>query len=397
MKIRADVAIIGGGIIGLAIGNELLSRRPSLDLVVIEKENRVAFHQSGRNSGVIHSGIYYRPGSIKARLGRQGCESMTSFCMRESIPHEICGKVIAAVDEEELGRLEELRDRAVANGVQARLLSAAEAREIEPALSCVGALHVPSTGIVDYVAVAQRLREKIEASGSRVLLDSRAGAISRSDGGRIVVAGDHEIDARLLVNAAGLHSDRVARRDGADPGARIVPFRGEYYELLPRARPLIRGMIYPVPDPRFPFLGVHLTRGVDGSVHAGPNAVLAFAREGYRWIDVSPRDLLETLRYGGFWKFAARNLSVGTGEIVRSLSRRRFAASLQRMVPAVREEDLVPAPAGVRAQALGHDGSLIDDFLLVERDGALHVCNAPSPAATASLEIAREIADRLAL
>jgi (S)-2-hydroxyglutarate dehydrogenase len=397
MKIRTDVAIIGGGILGLAIGNELLSRRPSLDLVLIEKESRVAFHQTGRNSGVIHSGIYYRPGSIKARLGRRGCESMTAFCRNEAIAHEICGKVIAAVGEEELGRLEGLHQRARDNGVEARLVSAAEAREIEPELSCAGALRVPSTGIVDYVAVAERLREKIEASGGRVLLDSRAGAISRSDGGRIVVAGDHEIDARLLVNAAGLHSDRVARRDGADPGARIVPFRGEYYELLPRARHLIRGMIYPVPDPRFPFLGVHLTRGVDGSVHAGPNAVLAFAREGYRWIDVSPRDLLETLSYRGFWKFAARNLSVGSGEILRSLSRRRFAASLQRMVPAVREKDLAPAPAGVRAQALGHDGSLIDDFLLVEEDGALHVCNAPSPAATASLEIAREIADRLAV
>jgi (S)-2-hydroxyglutarate dehydrogenase len=397
MKTSVDVAIIGGGILGLAIGSELVRRKPSLELVVIEKESRIASHQTGRNSGVIHSGIYYRPGSIKARLGRQGCESMTAFCMRESIPHEICGKVIAAVDEEELERLRELSERALENGVEARLLSASEAREIEPELSCAGALHVPSTGIVNYTAVAQRLRETIEASGSRVLLDSRAGAMSRSDRGRLVAAGEHEIDARLLVNAAGLHSDRVARRDGADPGSRIVPFRGEYYELLPRARHLVRGMIYPVPDPRFPFLGVHLTRGIDGSVHAGPNAVLAFAREGYRWIDVSPRDLLETLSYRGFWKFAAGNLSVGTAEILRSLSRRGFAESLQRMVPAVREEDLTPAPSGVRAQALGHDGSLIDDFLLVEQDGALHVCNAPSPAATASLEIAREIADRLAV
>jgi (S)-2-hydroxyglutarate dehydrogenase len=385
--------IVGGGILGLAVARELCGR--GHQVTVLEKESGWARHQTGRNSGVIHAGLYYRPGSMKARLCTAGTASMTAFAREHGVPFEVCGKLVVAVDETELPRLHELAGRAEANGVPAALITPAQARELEPEVACVAALHVRSTGIVDYVAVTAALVRELEAAGAALHLDTEVTGVRAMGGGVVVSSPTAEVRADALVNCAGLHCDRVARLAGLTPSARIVPFRGEYFELRPRARHLVRGLIYPVPDPAFPFLGVHLTRGIDGGVHAGPNAVLALRREGYRWRDVDARELADTLSYGGFWRLARQNLVTGAGEVGRSLSRRRFAAALARLVPAVRAEDLVRAPAGVRAQALRPDGGLVDDFLIQTAPRQVHVLNAPSPAATASLEIAKRIADDL--
>ena len=379
--------VVGAGIVGLATAHRILLDRPDADVTVLEKESRVAAHQTGHNSGVIHAGVYYKPGSLKARLCAAGSRSMMDFCDAHGIPYETPGKLIVATDPSEVPRLHALHERAVANGLDARLITPAEAAEFEPEVRCVEALRVASTGIVDFAAVCRALAADVEKAGGEIRLDTELTAVA-----------DH-LDRRrgdVLVNCAGLHADRVARLAGVDdPPARIVPFRGEYYELRPDRRHLVRGLIYPVPDPRFPFLGVHLTRMIDGTVHAGPNAVLALAREGYSWRKISPRDIADYATYAGLWRLARRHFGYGVTEVRRSLSRRRFAASLARLVPAVGPDDIVGTHSGVRAQAIMRDGSLADDFLIEVRDRQVHVLNAPSPAATSSLEIAKHIVARL--
>ena len=381
--------VVGAGIVGLAVAHRLLQDRPHATVTVLEKENRVGGHQTGHNSGVIHSGIYYRPGSLRAKLCVAGARSMVEFCREHGIPVEVTGKLIAATTEAELPRLQTLAKRAEANGVPARLVDPAAARELEPHVACLAGLHITSTGITDYGAVCEVLAKLIVDRGGEV----RTGVRVTSIGTDRVHTTAGEVPMDTLVNCAGLHADRIARMAGVTPPVRIIPFRGEYFTI--RRADLVRGLIYPVPDPDLPFLGVHLTRTVDGHLHAGPNAVLALAREGYRWRRVNLRDLAETVGYPGMWRLARRHLGTGVDEVRRSLSRRRFAASLARLVPDVTTEDLVPAPAGVRAQAVGRDGALLDDFLLVRHERQLHVLNAPSPAATSSLEIARRIADEL--
>jgi L-2-hydroxyglutarate oxidase len=381
--------VVGAGIVGLAVAHRLLLDRPHATVTVLEKEDRLGAHQTGHNSGVIHSGVYYRPGSLRARLCVAGARSMVDFCREHGLPVDVTGKLIVATAGAELPRLRALAERAEANGVPARLVDPAEARELEPHVSCLAALHITSTGITDYGAVCDTLAKLIADRGGEVRTGVRVTGIG---GGQVrTTGGDLPVDA--LVNCAGLHADRIARLAGARPTVRIVPFRGEYFTI---GRPeLVRGLIYPVPDPDLPFLGVHLTRTVDGHLHAGPNAVLALAREGYRWGRVNVRDIVDAAGYPGTWRLARRHLGTGVDEVRRSLSRRRFAASLARLVPDVTPADLVPAPAGVRAQAVGRDGALLDDFLLLRHERQLHVLNAPSPAATSSLEIARRIVDEL--
>lgn len=387
--------VVGAGIIGLATAARLAARGD--EVTVLEKEADVAEHQTGRNSGVIHSGLYYPPGSLKATLGTAGARSMTEFAEEHGIAVETCGKLVVAVEEDEVARLALLAERGRANGVPVREISAAEAREYEPHVVCRAALHVESTGIVDYRGVCRALADQVRAGGGEILF-GRAFRGARTEGARVrawvdVLDGGQreEIVADALVVCGGLHADRLARACGLEPEARIVPFRGEYFELAPQAAELVNGLIYPVPDPRFPFLGVHLTKMVGGGVHAGPNAVLALAREGYRWRDVSPADVADALTWPGLWRLGARNWVPGAREVARSMSRSLFASSLARLVPEIGRDDLTPSPAGVRAQALRRDGALVDDFLIQTAPRQVHVLNAPSPAATASLEIAKHI------
>jgi (S)-2-hydroxyglutarate dehydrogenase len=398
--------VIGAGIVGLATAHRLTLDHPSAEVTVLEKEQQVGAHQTGHNSGVIHAGVYYAPGSLKARLCRTGSQSMVDFCTAHGVPVKVCGKLIVATEEAELPRLKALYERAQANGLPVRMITPAEAREYEPEVSCVAALHVASTGIVDFGAVCTVLAGLVEKAGGQVRLGARVtglreqggqqvGRGAKVGGGIIVQTSAGEVVADAVVNCAGLHADRVARMAGVDPPSRIVPFRGEYLQLRADRRHLVRGLIYPVPDPRFPFLGVHLTRMIDGSVHAGPNAVLALAREGYRWSRVKPGDIADFAGYPGMWRLARRHYRYGLGEVRRSLSRRRFAASLARLVPAVTLADLEPCGSGVRAQAVRPNGDLVDDFLIVNRDRQVHVLNAPSPAATSSLEIAKHIVAQL--
>ncbi|MCP2258117.1 L-2-hydroxyglutarate oxidase [Streptoalloteichus tenebrarius] len=388
------VAVVGGGIVGLAVAHELAAER-GVSVTVLEKETAWAAHQTGHNSGVIHAGLYYKPGSHKARMAVAGNRSMVRFAEENGVPVEVCGKLVVATEPDELPRLQVLAERAEANGVPAKRIEAAEAREYEPEVNCLAALRVETTGIVDYGAVCQALVRRLGELGAELRTGAEVLGV-RGRGGRVELATPGGIvRADALVNCAGLHSDRIARLAGLRPAARIVPFRGEYYELRHDRRHLVRGLIYPVPDPTLPFLGVHLTRMIDGSVHAGPNAVLALRREGYRWRDVSLRDLAEVARFPGSWRLARKYARTGVDEVLRSFSQRRFAASLARLVPAVRQEDLVRAEAGVRAQAMLPDGSLVDDFLFEMGPRQVHVLNAPSPAATASLEIARHVADRV--
>lgn len=392
----SDVLVVGGGIVGLATAYQLTQRYPRWVVRVLEKEVRVGAHQSSRNSGVLHSGIYYKPGSWKALTCRRGKQLMQEFCEREGVPFEICGKVIVATRESELPILHQLYERGRANGVCCQLISASQLRELEPHAAGLQAIHVSETGIADYPQVCQKLAELVDQSGGEVTTGTKVVAI-REEARQVVVhtaRGDYA--ARFLVNCAGLYSDRVAELSGVKPSVRIVPFRGEYYQLVPEVRHLCQNLIYPVPDPQFPFLGVHFTRTISGEVECGPNAVLAFAREGYRKTDVCWRELADTLRYPGFWRLARKHWRMGLGEMWRSFSRRAFVRSLQRLVPAVREEHLQPAPAGVRAQAVAVDGKLVDDFLWMETARAVHVLNAPSPAATASLAIAEQIVQKLA-
>lgn len=389
-----DVAIVGGGIVGLATAHRLLARRPRARLVLVEKEAAVASHQTGHNSGVIHSGIYYRPGSLKALNCRRGKTMLEAFCREEGVPFEICGKIIVATSEAELPALETLRERGRQNGVDCEAVGPERLRELEPEARGRRALHVREAGIVDYKAVAAAMRRRIEAAGGEVRLGQAVAGLERQKGGGFVVqTAREEIAARAIVNCAGLHSDRVARLAGHAPPLRIVPFRGEYYKLRRGAERLCQNLIYPVPDARFPFLGVHFTRMIGGGVECGPNAVLAFAREGYRKRDVDRRDLWDVLSYPGFWRLAARHAASGLGEVFRSFVKEAFVEALQRLVPNVTESDLEPAPAGVRAQALKPDGSLVDDFALVAEAGAVHVLNAPSPAATSSLSVGDAVVD----
>lgn len=387
------VSVVGGGIVGLAVARELI--RSGHDVTVCEKEPGWARHQTGRNSGVVHSGLYYRPGSLKARTCVAGARSMVAYAREHGVAVQVCGKLVVATSAGELPGLDELERRGVANGVPVRRLDPSGAREYEPEVRCVAALRVESTGIVDFVGVSEALAAELRDGAADLRTGTEVLAVHAA-GNRVRVSttgGDVVADA--LVNCAGLHSDRVARLAGLTPAARIVPFRGEYHSLAPGAAGKVRGLIYPVPDPEFPFLGLHLTRGIDGEVHAGPNAVLALRREGYRWHDASMRDLREVLAYRGFWSLARRNARTGLAEMVRSASRRAFAASLAQMVPGIEAHDLVPAPAGVRAQAVGPDGALVDDFLLQTAPRQVHVLNAPSPAATSALEIARHVVTKL--
>jgi (S)-2-hydroxyglutarate dehydrogenase len=388
-----QVVVIGGGIVGLAVAHELAGRghRPT----VLEKEASWAAHQTGRNSGVIHAGLYYKPGSLKARMCVAGNASIAAFAEEHGVPVDVCGKLIVATTPAELPQLRVLAERASANGVDARMLSPEEAKEYEPEVSCVAALHVPSTGITDYGAISRALADSLISRGATLHTGAEVLGIVGTTGGVIVRTTLGDIRGDMLVNCAGLHSDRMARLAGLRPAARIVPFRGEYYELRPDRRHLVKGLIYPVPDPAFPFLGVHFTRMIDGTVHAGPNAVLALRREGYRRRDVSARDMAETFGFGGFWKLARKHYRTGAQEVLRSLSRERFAASLARLVPAVTADDLVACRAGVRAQAVTPAGGLVDDFLIQTASRQVHVLNAPSPAATSSLEIAKYVVDLL--
>jgi L-2-hydroxyglutarate oxidase len=386
---RADVVVVGAGIVGLATARALLLAEPSLDVVVLEKEDRIAAHQSGRNSNVLHSGIYYKPGSLKSQTVKAGRVAMLDYCRDRGVFHDVCGKVVVATEPDELPRLEALRERAEAQGIEANPV---DVRDHEPHAAGIGALHVPSAGLVDYGAVCEALAEDIGALGARLRLATPV--VSMAAG--LVDTPHGAVQFKKVVTCAGLQSDRIARMSGApDEGVRIMPFRGEYHHVVGSSAGLVRHLIYPVPDPRFPFLGVHLTRDVHGGLHAGPNAVLALAREGYRWGAVKPRDLWDMARHAGSWKLARQHWRTGIDEVRRSLSHQVLLRALQRLVPDLRGDDLVPAPAGVRAQAVDRDGNLLDDFVVAETPTAVNVVNAPSPAATASLEIGRLVAERV--
>jgi len=386
--------VIGGGILGLATANELTSRGDRV--TVLEKEDHWAGHQTGHNSNVVHAGLYYAPGSFKARMSVAGNRSIVDFARANDVPVRVCGKLVVATTAAEIPGLHALAKKAEENGVPAKLIEPAEAHEYEPEVACVAALRVESTGIIDFPGICQALVRLLDEAGAQLRLSTPALAIRPGAAGGVEIAtGTDVIRADALVNCAGLHSDRVAVLAGLTPKARIVPFRGEYFTLTPEASHLVRGLIYPVPDATLPFLGVHLTRMLDGSVHAGPNAVLALRREGYRWRDFSARDLAESVRFPGLWRLAKKYPRTAVDEVTRSVSRRRFATSLARLVPAIRREHLVRAHAGVRAQALLPDGSMVQDFLIESAPNQVHVLNAPSPAATSALEIAKYVADQV--
>ncbi len=386
-----DFAIIGGGIVGLSTAMALGKSYPDSRILVLEKESRWAFHQTGNNSGVIHSGIYYKPGSFKAEFCRAGSRSIVEFCQEHGIAHEVCGKVIIATDESQLPRLENLYKRGWENGIKVKRISREEVLEIEPHVTCVGGVQVFSTGIANYKQVCLKYAEIIEKQGGELRLNTKVERIRTSGDNQVLQTNNGTFETRFVINCAGLHSDRIAKLGKVDPQAKIVPFRGEYYELTPEKRYLVKGLIYPVPNPDFPFLGVHFTRMIDGSVHAGPNAVLSLKREGYNKTDFDLRDFAEVMTYPGFWKLAAKHADEGIQEIIRSFSKAAFVRSLQKLIPEVQAEDVVPTHAGVRAQALMNDGKLVDDFLIVQGKNSVHVCNAPSPAATSSIEIGKAI------
>ena len=398
--IEADLVVIGAGIVGLATARSALLANPSLTVVVIDKEGSIAGHQTGRNSGVIHAGVYYKPGSDKARLCTLGRERMVEFCRERGIDHEVCGKLVVAVSAAERPRLHDLHERCRGNGVDVELIGATRMREIEPHVAGIEALHVKVTGIADYPGVCRAFVADLQAGGASLMLGAALVGVASRGNELILATTAGEIRADRVVNCAGLQADRVARLFGGEAAARgmmIVPFRGEYFELAPSRSHLVKSLIYPVPDPQFPFLGVHLTRGVNGRIHAGPNAVLALSREGYSWRAIELGDVRETIAYPGFRVLARKQWRYGLSEMTRSLSRTKFAAALARLVPEVRAADLEPAAAGVRAQALHPDGRLADDFEFGRSNNGrvLHVLNAPSPAATASLAIGDQIAAEL--
>ncbi len=386
------IIVVGGGIVGLATALKLSGRFPAAQIVVLEKEGDVGRHQSGNNSGVLHAGLYYKPGSLKARLAVSGIQEMIAFCQANGIRHEICGKLVVAVDENELPRLRQLYERGQQNGLQGlRLLDRPRMLEIEPHVAGVAAVHVPQEGIVDFIQVCQAMMKRIEAAGGRVATRVCVYKIEAQNGSWLVRTATGDWEADYVVNCAGLHCDRVAVMAGEKRDVRIVPFRGEYFKIDPARQYLVRNLIYPVPDPQFPFLGVHFTRLIEGGVEAGPNAVLAGAREGYRKTDLNPLDLYDALSFSGLWRFIDKHKKMSWDEIKRSFSRKLFCQALQRLVPEIRVEDLAHGGAGVRAQAMSPNGELVQDFCLVRRPRALHVLNAPSPGATASLAIGGEI------
>lgn len=382
---------------GLATAYRLTNRHPGKKIVVLEKESFLAKHQTGHNSGVLHSGIYYKPGSLKAINCRKGKLAMENFCKEHGIEHELCGKVIVALSEEEIPRMEKIYRRGQENGVNCEIIDRKRLLEIEPHAAGIRAIHVPECGIVNYRQVCERMGELIsQRDDNELLLGQKVRQIEETSQGLLVKTDQTEIECGFLINCAGLHSDRVARLSGQPVPAKIIPFKGEYYELTQKAKHLCKHLIYPVPDPQFPFLGVHFTRMIDGSVECGPNAVLAFGREAYGKLDMNLKDLLESLGYSGFRKMALKHWKMGLGEMWRSYNKGAFVRALQRLIPAIKAEDLKSAPAGIRAQAVTPDGSMVDDFLLKESNRVVNVCNAPSPAATASLNIGETIVDKLA-
>ena len=388
-----DLAIIGGGIVGLATALAVSERSPELSIVVIEKEADVALHQTGHNSGVVHSGIYYRPGTLRAQLCVEGVKLLQEFCREQELPYDRCGKVIVATHEEELPRVQTLFERGNQNGVPGlELIGPERLKEIEPHAAGIKAIWSPNTAIVDYGQIARRYADLLRERGAHFQFNSKVNGVKEAEGLLRISTSSGEIRSRYLINCAGLFADEVARMAGETPEVQVVPFRGEYYKLRPERRDLVRGTIYPVPDPNFPFLGVHLTSTIGGEVEAGPNAVFAFAREGYGWDRINPRELVQALRYPGVWQLAKRHWRVAAFEYYRSFNKRAFVESLQRLVPELRDEDVVRGGAGVRAQALNRDGSLADEFVIISSERALHVLNAPSPAATASIAIGRHIA-----
>ena len=391
-----DILVAGGGIVGLATAHRLLEARPKLKLLLLDKESRLAAHQTGNNSGVLHSGLYYKPGSAKAQCAVQGLQQMLAFCRTHGIAHEQCGKIVVATSPDELPRLESLWERGNANGLQGlRKLNSEQIKEIEPHAAGIAAIHVPQEGIVDYPGVCEKLGQLIRQAGGEIRLNTKLLRATPRSAGWTAETSTGAIEAKFIVTCGGLHADRLVRAAGQTPTAKIVPFRGEYFKIKKDRQFLVRNLIYPVPDPKFPFLGVHFTRLVHGGIEAGPNAVLAFAREGYKWTTINPRDLIESLCFPGLWKFLAKYPSMCGYEIRRSFSKAEFTRSLQRLVPEIQASDLEPGGAGVRAQAMLREGKLVEDFHFEEASGILHVINAPSPAATASLAIGQRICDQI--
>jgi L-2-hydroxyglutarate oxidase len=396
MSPQKTFLIVGGGLVGLATAYRLLERFPLARITLLEKESDVGAHQSTHNSGVLHAGLYYAPGSAKAKLAVTGIQQMTKFCREEDIAHEICGKLVVAATPEELPRLDELLRRGIANGLQGlRKIEAAEIRKIEPHVNGLAAVHVPEEGIVDYRQVCDRLALRVQERGGRIVTGAKVAGLQRKAGAWIATTSEAEFAADFLINCAGLQCDLVAKLAGEQRDIRIIPFRGEYFYLKPAAQHLVKNLIYPVPNPQFPFLGVHFTRMIQGGVEAGPNAVLAFAREGYRLTDFDSRDMLDILLFSGLWRFLLKYPAMAGSELIQSFSKAHFCRALQRLVPDIRTTDLEPGGAGVRAQAMKPSGDLVDDFYLVIRQDALHVLNAPSPAATASLAIGEHIVNQL--
>lgn len=392
---KIDYLIIGGGIVGLSTAYQILKEKKNINLIVLEKEDKISTHQTGRNSGVIHSGLYYKPGSLKAINCIKGRKELLDFCLEFEVPFEKSIKLIIATDEKELSGLQELEKKGIANGVEGlEIISKEEVKEIEPHIDSIQALKVPNCYIIDYLDVSKELRKQIEHLGGKVLLNQRVIGIDDKNDEMVIKTQNDSFRTKKLINAAGLYSDRIAKMamQGKKIPIKIIPFRGEYYELKDEKKHLVKGLVYPVPDPKFPFLGVHLTRMIDGSVHAGPNAVFAFSREGYKKRDINFRDLIESLSYPGFIKVGLKYWKMGLFEMYRSFSKKAFLKSLQKMLPEIGVNDIVPGPSGIRAQAVDRKGKLLDDFAIMKENNQVHVLNAPSPAATASFAIGRHIA-----
>ena len=392
--IKTDIAIIGGGIVGLATAYHLSKEFPDKKITILEKEPTVAVHQTGHNSGVLHSGIYYKPGSLKAINCRLGKVAMQAFCQEHQIDYEICGKVIVALNDGQLPAMHRIYQRGLDNGVNCQVIDQARLKELEPHAAGIGGIHVPEAGIVNYKQVCEKLAELLVASGNELSYNTRVNRISDDTHSKIIATTMGEFNAKLIINCAGLYCDKITKLTGQKPAAQIVPFRGEYYELKPEKQYLCKTLIYPVPDPNFPFLGVHFTKMIQGGVECGPNAVLAFAREGYKKLDINPKELLETLTYPGFLKMAAKHWRMGMGEMWRSFSKQAFVKALQKLMPEIQADDLIAVPAGIRAQAVTATGGMVDDFLIQEAPGIINVNNAPSPAATASLNIGKTISQK---